>query len=236
MALASLALATLAFVGTHLIMSHPLRVRFVQNLGEKGFTLAYTLVSFLTLGWMILAYRSVNSSAPLWAAPDWWWHAASVVMLVASILLIGSFIRNPAFPHPGAKPRNIPSPRGVFAITRHPMNWSFMLWALVHISLWGSWRNLIVAVGILILAFAGSIGQDRKKRALIGKSWSDWEARTSFIPFAALVHGRASWRAAAPSLVSLLGGFVFWLAITSFHAPEASLPGWLGLASAVSPD
>jgi hypothetical protein len=43
------------------------------------------------------------------------------------------------------------------------MNWAFILWALVHLSLWWSPRNIIVAVGILILAVAGSIGQDAKK-------------------------------------------------------------------------
>jgi uncharacterized membrane protein len=226
--LASLALATLAFVGTHLAMSHPLRTRLVQNLGERGFLLAYSTVSFVTFGWMIVAYMGVNSSAPLWVAPDWWWTVASLIMLAASILLIGSLGRNPAFPHPGAQPQKIPPPTGVFAITRHPMNWSFMLWALVHISLWGSWRNLIVAAGIFILALAGSVGQDRKKRSSIGPAWLDWEARTSFVPFGALLTGRVRW-AAARSWIAIAGGFVLWLAITAFHAPESSLPGWLGL-------
>jgi uncharacterized membrane protein len=50
-------------------------------------------------------------------------------MLVACVLLAGSLVGNPAFPHPGAAPKVIPPPQGVFAITRHPMNWSFMLWA-----------------------------------------------------------------------------------------------------------
>jgi uncharacterized membrane protein len=108
------------------------------------------------------------------------------------------------------------------------MNWSFILWALTHIAVHGSPRNLIVAVGILVLAVAGSIGQDAKKRALM-KDWSKWEARTSFAPFGALLSGRAQWRDAVPGPVALGGGFVVWLAVTSLHAPSASLPGWLGL-------
>ena len=40
-----------------------------------------------------------------------------------------------------------------------------MLWALVHISLSGSARNLIVAGGILLLALVGSIGQDAQEGA-----------------------------------------------------------------------
>ncbi len=218
----SLALATLAFVGTHLLMSHPLRAGLVARLGERGFLGAYTLVSFAALGWMIVAWRADIGSVPLWIAPLWWWPIASTLMLAASVLLVGSLIRNPAFPTSGPRPAEIPPPRGVFAITRHPMNVSFMLWALVHISLSGSARNLIVAGGIFLLALAGSIGQDRKKEMLLGAAWRDWMARTSFVPFAALLRGRAAWRNAAPHPIALVGGVALWAIVTSFHAPLVS--------------
>jgi uncharacterized membrane protein len=216
-----LALATAAFVGTHLALSHPLRVRLVQAMGEAGFALLYSVIAVFTLGWMILAYGGTDN-IPLWIAPDWAWIAGAAIMLVAAILLAGSLIGNPAFPRPGRRPPMPKAARGVFAITRHPMNWAFGLWAVVHISLWGSLPNLIVAGGILILALAGSIGQDRKKRALLGPEWVDWEVRTSFLPFAALLSGRADWRAAGPGWVAVLGGLAFWLAVTWFHAPSVS--------------
>jgi uncharacterized membrane protein len=224
---ALLALATIAFVGTHLAMSHPLRVRLVGQLGEAGFSLFYSLVSFATLGAMIWTYGDAEPF-PFWTAPDWAWFAGSVLMLIACILLVGSLIRNPAFPHPGAAKLAAKPATGVYAITRHPMNWSFILWALAHIGVYGSPRNLIVASGILVLAVAGSIGQDRKKRALL-PDWSGWESRTSFVPFGALLAGRAKWSAAFPGWIALVGGAALWLAVTSLHAPSASLPGWLGL-------
>lgn len=218
-ATASLALATLAFVGTHLLMSHPLRDRLIARLGERGFMGAYSLVSVVTLAWMVLAWRADDGGVPQWIAPLWWWYTASGLMLVASIFLIGSLIRNPSFPHPGAEVKEIPPPKGVFAITRHPMNVSFMLWALVHASLWSSPRNLIVAAGIFALALLGSLGQDRKKERLLGDAWRSWEAQTSFVPFAALISGRASWRSPLAAWPALLGGLVFWLIVTRFHAP-----------------
>jgi uncharacterized membrane protein len=217
-----LALATAAFVGTHLALSHPFRLRLIQNLGEAGFAALYSIVAVLTLGWMVLAYRAIGVSLPFWIAPGWWWPVASGLMLFASILLVGSLIRNPAFPHPGAAKLAVQAPKGVYAITRHPMNWSFAIWAVVHISLSWSPRNLIVAVGILILAIAGSIGQDRKKRAAIGQLWQRWEARTSFVPFAALLTRKLSWRAAAPGWIALGGGTIFWLVATWLHAPGSS--------------
>jgi uncharacterized membrane protein len=218
----SLALATFAFVGTHLAMSHPLRPALVARLGERGFAAAYSLIAVATLGWMILAWRAGDPGTPLWVAPLWWWPVASALMLLASILLIGSLARNPAFPNIAGPPRSIPPPRGVFAISRHPMNLSFILWALVHLSLSGSPRNLIVAGGILVLALFGSWGQDLKKRRMLGQTWRDWEAMTSFPPFAALVSGRARWRDAFPGGAALAGGLVFWALVTSYHAPLVS--------------
>lgn len=217
----SLALATLAFVGTHLAMSHPLRPALIARLTERGFLGVYSLISFATMGWMILAWRSTSPDA-LWIAPLWWWPIASGLMLVACILLVGSLRGNPAFPNPGAGPRDIPPPRGVFAITRHPMNTSFILWALLHLSLWGSTRTLIVAGGILILAVLGTLGQDRKKARLLGEVWRDWERRTSALPFAALLGNRLRWRNAFPGWFALIGGTALWALVTSYHAPMVS--------------
>jgi uncharacterized membrane protein len=222
MAEVGLALATAAFVGSHLALSHPYRLTLVQNLGESRFTLLYSGVAAVTLLAVILTYRGIDESFPLWIAPDWAFWAGSAVMLPACILLVGSFMRNPAFPHPGAQKRAARPATGVFAVTRHPMNWSFALWALVHLALWGSPRNLIVAGGILILAAAGSVGQDRKKRAAIGQAWRAWEARTSFVPFGALLARRAKWRDSAPGWLAFGGGLALWLIVTWLHAPQVS--------------
>lgn len=224
---ASLALATLAFVGTHLAMSHPLRAALIARLGERGFLGVYSLISFATLGWMIFAWRAMPPEAPLWVAPTWWWPIASALMLVASILLVGSLRGNPAFPHPGAETRQLPPPSGVFAITRHPMNTSFILWALVHISLSGGVRNLIVAGGILLLAVLGTLGQDSKKARLMGEAWRDWQRRTSAVPFAALAKGTLRWGNAFPGWIALIGGVLLWAVVTSYHAPIVSPLGGL---------
>jgi uncharacterized membrane protein len=220
--LASLTLATLAFVGTHLLMSHPLRAGLVARLGALGFLGLYSLVSAVTLVWMIVAYRQGSDEGLLWIGPLWWWPFASAIMLAASILLVGAFGGNPAFPNPKAGKAPIGPARGVFAISRHPMNMSFILWALVHISISGSPRNLVVTAGILILALVGSVGQDRKKARLLGEIWRDWMARTSFMPFGALVSGKARWRDAWPGWIAVVGGVVLWALATSWHAPLVS--------------
>ena len=220
--LVSLAIATLAFVGLHFLMSHPLRSSLVRTLTERGFLGVYSLVSLATFAWMILAYRAGDDRNPIWVAPPAWWPIGSALMLVASILFVGSLRRNPAFPRPGAGPTTIGAPEGVFAITRHPMNTAFILWAFVHASTSGSPRNLIVAGGIFVLALFGSIGQDLRKQRQLGPAWHGWAATTSVLPFGALIGGRLRWRAAAPGWTATVGGVVLWALVTSWHAPIVS--------------
>ena len=74
----------------------------------------------------------------------------------------------------------------------------------------------------VLLAFAGPLGQDLKQARLLGEAWRDWTASTSFVPFAALLQGRASWRSAMPSWLSLIGGAALWALVTSYHAPLVS--------------
>jgi uncharacterized membrane protein len=142
-------------------------------------------------------------------------------MLLASILLMGSLVRNPALPHPGS-PAEVPAEaRGVYAITRHPMMWSFALWGLCHIAVYPVAANVILAVAIIVLALVGAALQDRKKEALQTDTWPAWERKTSYWPFAAIVSGKS--RLVGFGLHPLAGGLVLWLAATWAHTP---LAGW----------
>jgi hypothetical protein len=48
-------------------------------------------------------------------------------------------------------------------------------------------------------------------------------ARTSFMPFGAVLRRKVTLRAAfAPGWIAVGGGLALWLVVTFFHAPEAS--------------
>lgn len=209
--LALLSLFAALFVGTHFAMSHPLRGPMIKALGQGGFMGVYVLVSLVTLGGMAHFYGGAKAEAPddLWARPEWLWGVATALMWIASVLLVGSFRSNPAFPAPGKPVTHIADPRGVFAITRHPMMWSFAIWALVHAMINPVMAALVTSTAIAILALGGAAGQDAKKEKLIGEPWRDWEARTSFVPF-----GRGF---AMPDAFALIGGTLLWLAATWAH-------------------
>lgn len=215
----SLVLATIAFVGSHMLLSHPLRAPVIGKLGEGGFIIVYSIIALFTFGWMVWAGIALGPMPAHWVAPLWFYDwAAPILMLLASILLAGSFVGNPAFPDAGSGSASIRAATGVFAITRHPMNWAIMIWALTHIALWGTPLNLTVASGLFLLSFFGSLAQDRKKQSLMGDAWRGWEARTSFVPFKAVLDGRIPVRALWPGWVALVGGIVIWVGASWFHA------------------
>ena len=183
--------AAAAFVGTHFLLSHPLRKPIVDTVGSAAFLGIYSAVAAATLVWLALAYLAAPAGTLLWPVGDGLWAAATIVMLLASILLMGSIVRNPALPNPGS-PTAVPAEaRGVYAVSRHPMMWAFALWGICHIAVYPAAANIILAAGIIILALVGAALQDRKKEALQSDTWPDWEKKTSYWPFGAIVSGKA---------------------------------------------
>jgi uncharacterized membrane protein len=228
----NLILALVAFVGSHFLMSHPLRAPLAKVLGTAGFQIGYSLVSLATFGWAVMAFRSAPATTPYWVAGDGLWATASGLMLLGSILFAGAFVGNPAMPRPDAQALAAVPARGVFGITRHPMMWGFALWALVHVLVAPSQATLLLAAAMAFLAIGGSLGQDRKKALLMGDSWRDWAQRTSFIPFGNQLRGINSWATAWPGRTVVLAGIALWLiaswAHPQFGAPIAGVWRWLG--------
>ena len=206
-----------AFVGSHFLLSHPLRRPLVGAIGEKGFLGVYSGVALLTLGAMSHAYGRTPATAPWWPVGDAIWSFVTAAMLVAAILMMGSLVRNPALP--GASFATTAQATGVYAVTRHPMMWAFAIWGACHILVYPVAKNIIVAGAIIVLALVGAALQDRKKEALDPAGWPAWEARTSYWPFAAIAQGRT--RLGGFGAHALAGGVVLWLVATWAHLPVA---------------
>ncbi len=205
----SLALASVTFVGTHFMMSHPLRAPLVATFGAGLFQGIYSIVSLASFYWMVVAYQSVPVGVGYWQVGDRLWIAASVLTLLASVLLVGSFVRNPALPNPKAEELAAKMPSGVFLVTRHPMMWSFALWGVAHILIAPRIEVFILAGSIVFLALAGSKAQEIKKRTTMGVDWDGWMRKTHYFPQLGRLHriGAANW----------LGGLLLWLLTTWGH-------------------
>ena len=224
---AQLVTACATFVGTHFLMSHQLRARFVAQFGANGFLGVYSLVSLLTFGWMIFAFRAAPTGETYWPATDAIWIGASILTLLAAVFYCGSMIRNPAMPNPNpdaaaALAEKVPT--GIFRVTRHPMMWSFALWGIGHLLVAPRVDNLIFVGSIIFMALAGSWAQDRKKEAMLGDGWRAWQAKTAFIPRLSKL-AFIGWRL-------WLAGIALWLAAIWVHnlfgAYDAGILRWVG--------
>ncbi|QIG54128.1 MFS transporter [Altererythrobacter sp. BO-6] len=207
--------ANVAFVGSHFAMSHPLRAPMVKLLREGGFSLAYTAVSFATFYWVYAAYTAAPS-ADLGGSGEIGWIAATLLTLPALVLFAGSFAGNPAMPTPAAEKQARAEPKGVFRVTRHPMMWGFGMWALSHIVLWWNLRGVITALAMGFLALVGAHLQDRKKRALMGEAWAEWESRTSYWP---------RWsKLASAGAFPWVAGLALWAGLSWAHLLLGGIP------------
>ena len=213
---AGLFLSALAFVGTHFLLSHPLRRPLIERMGEGPFRGLYSLVALILFGAMIYFYGAIGDEPKLWDYGEPAWIAGTILMWLGSILFVGSFFGNPALPG-SSGPKG--GPKGVFAITRHPMMWGFALWAITHLLVVGTAKAMVFDGAILVLALVGAAMQDRKKAGLMGESWHEWTAQTAFWPFA---RGLAN-----PGTVALAGGTALFLVATWLHPFPVGLWSWV---------
>ena len=167
---------------------------------------------------MIWCYRAIGRQPLLWEPTEAAWITGTILMLLGSILFVGSFAGNPALP--GARGPKGDAPKGVFAITRHPMMWGFALWALTHILVVATFKAVIFDGALIVLALVGSALQDRKKAGLMGARWHEWTAQTAFVPFSrGLAH---------PGMFALVAGTLLFLAATWLHPLPVGLWRWIG--------
>ncbi len=185
-----LTIASAAFVGSHMILSgRAVRPRFIKMLGEWPFRALYTAVSLATFIWMFKAFGNAPFME-LWPSTKALDILAVVIMLPASILLVcGLTTANPS----GIALDLIREGRdtGILKVTRQPVMWGVGLWALAHMAVNGDMASLIFFGALAVLALAGAAMLDRRKTAAGGARWRALSAETSFLPFAAVLDGRA---------------------------------------------
>ena len=119
------------------------------------------------------------------------------------------------------------SPRGVIRVTRHPMLWSFAIWAAVHIIGNGDTATIIFFGAFLVTALAGMPSIDAK---LARRDWETWQAvsgGTSIVPFVAIAQGRNRFVAGE------LGWLMPAIAVVAWIVMLLVYPWLFGVAAAV---
>ena len=207
-----LILASLFFPLSHfLISSTSLRALLVNLIGERRYSLGYSLLAIAALVWLIFAYRHAPV-LPLWGAPWWLSLALSPVIVFSGILAVaGITTPNPVIVRSEALFDQPDSVEGILRVTRNAFFWGAGLFSITHAIILGDVAALLLFGSIGLLGIAGAPILDAKKARKHGKAWNAFAEVTSNIPFLAIIQGRQRlvlreiglWRIALGACVSL---------------------------------
>ncbi|MBT5433831.1 MAG: NnrU family protein [Alphaproteobacteria bacterium] len=206
----TLILACIAFVASHIVLSGTaLRGMIAGRISEPGFLAVFSLVALASITWMVIAFNSAGY-VEVWNAGRALKGIAWIVMLPAVLFVVcGNVTPNPSSVGSEKLLQKDDIARGIFTVTRHPLMWGIALWAIAHVMANGDLAGLIFFGTMLVLTLAGVASQEQKKRARAGDAWDRFAAKTSFLPFLAIIERRTSldlkgigwWRATVSAVV-----------------------------------
>jgi uncharacterized membrane protein len=191
---ATVLLLWLVFGGAHVALaSAPIRGPLSARLGERGFDVLFSSIAGVTFAALVHYYAGHRMDGAMGPALGHggvlrWMAMGSIVAgfgLAAAALT--SYSRSPyaLFGGPG-----VGEPRGIERVTRHGFLVGVVLVAVPHALLATRLAGTAFFAGFVLLAIVGGWHQDRKLLTRRGPGYREYLARTSFVPFAAIVAGR----------------------------------------------
>ena len=172
----ALVLGLLIFLGVHSvrIVAEPWRTRMLASRGEgtwKGLYSVLSVVGFVLIIWGYGAAR--QDPVALWTPMTWARHLASLLTLLAFVLLAAAYV-------PG---------NGIKARLHHPMVLGVKVWALSHLLANHTLADLLLFGGFLVWAVA-SFRAARRRDAVAGTVYPAGSAGRTAI---AVVLGLVAW-------------------------------------------
>jgi len=216
----TIALLWAAFLGTHLVGSHPtVRARLVARLGQGPFTGLYSLVALALFVPLVNVWWDHRHTGALL----WWWRSPAMGHAVEALTLLGFFLTfgGLARPPPASiavqfVPR-LASLQGMATITRHPVFMGASLWALAHILVNGWLSDVLFFGGFIVTTVAGAWHQDWRK-AREDPRYADIMTKTGFFPFEGTLRGRGLPRLGASAWIGGIVGLAAAVVLRIFHA------------------
>ena len=173
---------------------HPFDALLVRRIGELAYGRSFQIASLAGLVWLGMAYAGANQAAvvgQLWSVPPLVRDLQLIIQPLALLLIVtGLTTPNPGTFRQEAVADQSDIVRGVLRVTRHPFLWGVALFAAGHLLATPSPRNLVLFGTLLVVALAGTVSIDAKRRRALGPKWTAFAARTSNIPFAAILAGQ----------------------------------------------
>ncbi len=188
-------LAATVFVAMHvLVAGTSLRGVLVTRLGEGPYMGLFSLASVASLVWLGLAFAGARGHAgdgELWTITPALRHASLGLVFLGFLLIVpGLLTPNPtSVAQQGVLDSEEPA-RGIVRVTRHPFLWGVAIWAFAHIISNGDLASLVLFGCLLLLALVGPPSIDAKRAKAFGALWEAFRAKTSAVPFAAILQRR----------------------------------------------
>jgi uncharacterized membrane protein len=211
-----LIIAALVWLGIHFgIAGTRLRASLVASIGEGPFRGVFSVLSIVSIVFLVETW-SMSPTTPLWTAPEWLRWVLVVVMLVAFVLFVASLTRrNPTMVTGESAPPTALA--GIQRVTRHPMLWSFALWAAIHIIGNGDTAAVVFFGTFLVTALGGMPSIDAKLAQRNPTGWEPLSGATSIVPFVAIAEGRNRFVPGEIGWLTLLIAIVAWAAVLYLH-------------------
>jgi len=164
--------ALTAFFLSHAIPARaPVRAGLITVLGQKGYLLAYSLLSIFVLAWLIVAAANAPYVEVIPPWPVLRWVPLVVMPLVCWLAVAGLTISNP-FSFGGlGKAAFDPDHPGILRTTRHPLLVALVLWAGAHFLANGSLSHVILFGLFAGFAALGMALIDRRTARSLGADW-----------------------------------------------------------------
>lgn len=199
------------FIALHSVPAVPrIRGALVSRLGHGTYIAAYSAVSLVALAWLFYAAFNVDYFE-LWTPAAWQgWVTFIAAPIGLFLVLAGLLSRNP---FSTTARRGGGEPGAIVAVTRHPVLWGFLLWALGHVPPNGDLRSLLLFGGFSAFT-AGSIAMmEKRNRKKYGAGWATRIEATSVIPFQAILQKRVRLRIDGPVVFAFVAAVasVAWL-------------------------
>jgi uncharacterized membrane protein len=194
-----LAAAAITFLAIHLLIAGT-RVRdgLTRALGEGLYLGLFSLASIGVIAWLAMSYNAAQAGGENRLLYDLGRgvHDMGIVVVLAAFLIgvPGLMMSNPTSVGQEKGAAKDETVRGILRVTRHPFLWSVALWSAFHLAANGDVASVILFGTFLALSVLGTFSIDAKRRRKLGAEWNAFAAKTSNIPFGAILTGRNSLR------------------------------------------
>ncbi|MCB1693662.1 MAG: hypothetical protein KDI19_12920, partial [Pseudomonadales bacterium] len=148
------------------------------------------------------------------------YRVTKLILPLAFILLVsGLMTKNPT--SVGQDSAVDEAPSWIIRITRHPVQWGILLWAIGHLIANGDKASIVFFGSFALVSCFGMISMDARRRKLQDPAWNRFLATTSVFPFVALATGKTSLPMRDIAWLPILIALVVFALVYLFH-------NWIG--------